>query len=393
MASKIGEFISAPSESLLNNLTKDQLVELAGHYEINLVSQDKCLKDNIKFLIKTKLIERGILDPQSPEGASDFVDASVMSHLTFEQQKQLLLIQNEMKEKMLEAQNRVEMSKIQLQQQQLDLERCRLDLIREGKLVVMGGVDRDLTSCKFDVVTNMRLIPRFDEKDVERFFLLFEHVADARKWPDEERTLMLQPVFTGKAQEAYASLSVEDANDYLTVKNAVLRAYELVPEAYRQKFRSWEKKDSQTHVEFVHDISVYFSRWCTASDVKTLDDLKDLMLLEQFKNSVSQRVATYISEKKTDTAYEAAIMADDFFLIHKTSFGYKNVGESVQKESYDPSRSSKIVRASSDRLRIFSVREKDRENQCNYCRAFGHWMNECPSLKAKDVAKAKSKWH
>lgn len=53
MASKIGEFISAPSESLLNNLTKDQLVELAGHYEINLVSQDKRLKDNIKFLIKS----------------------------------------------------------------------------------------------------------------------------------------------------------------------------------------------------------------------------------------------------------------------------------------------------------------------------------------------------
>ncbi len=44
----------------------------------------------------------------------------------------------------------------------------------------------------------------------------------------------LQSVFTGKAQEAYSSLSVEDAMDYLTVKNAVLRAYELVPEAYRQ---------------------------------------------------------------------------------------------------------------------------------------------------------------
>ncbi len=31
----------------------------------------------------------------------------------------------------------------------------------------------------------------------------------------------------------------------------------------------------------VHDISVYFNRWCTASDVKMLDDLKELMLLEQ----------------------------------------------------------------------------------------------------------------
>lgn len=135
--------------------------------------------------------------------------------------------------------------------------------------MVTGGVDRDLTSCKFHVVTNMRLIPGFDEKDVERFFLLFERVADAINWPDEERTLMLQSVFTGKAQ-AYESLSVEDANDYLTIKNAVLRAYELVPEAYRQKLRSWKKIDSQTHVEFLHDISVYFNRWCTASDVKTI---------------------------------------------------------------------------------------------------------------------------
>lgn len=70
----------------------------------------------------------------------------------------------------------------------------------------------------------MRLIPRFDEKDVERFFLFFECVAEARDWSDEECTLMLQSVFTDKAQKSYSSLSVEDAKDYLTVKNAVLRA-------------------------------------------------------------------------------------------------------------------------------------------------------------------------
>ncbi len=36
------------------------------------------------------------------------------------------------------------MSKVQLQQQQLDLERYRLDLIRDGKLPLTGGVERDL---------------------------------------------------------------------------------------------------------------------------------------------------------------------------------------------------------------------------------------------------------
>ncbi len=274
---------------MLNDLTKNQLVELAGHYKIYLMSQEKRLKDNIKSLEKMELIKLGVLDSQSSEGESQFINmTSTMSQLAFEQQKQLLFIQTDMKEKLLEVQNRVEMSKFQLQQQQLDLERFRLDLIRDGKMPFNGGVERDLVSCKFDVVTNMKLIPRFEGKDVECFFLFFERVADARNWPDGERMFMLQSVFTGKAQEAYSSLSVEDATDYLTVKNAVLRAYELVPEAYRQKCRSWKKTDSQTHVEFVHDISMYFNCWCTASDVKTLDDLKELMLLEQFKSSVSQ---------------------------------------------------------------------------------------------------------
>ncbi len=191
MASKVEEFISAPSQDSLSDLTKDQLVELAGHYKINLVSQDKRLKDNIKSLVKMELIERGVLDSQSSEGESQFVNmTSTMSQLTFEQQKQLLVIQTDMKEKLLEAQNRVEMAKVQLQQHQLDLERYRLDLRRDGKMPFTGGVERDLVSCQFDVVTNMKLIPRFDEKDVERFFLLFERVADARNWPDGKRTFI-----------------------------------------------------------------------------------------------------------------------------------------------------------------------------------------------------------
>lgn len=75
-------------------------------------------------------------------------------------------------------------------------------------------------------------------------------MADARGWPDGDRTLMLQCVFTGKAQEAYSALSPGDSMDYAKVRAAVLKAYELVPEAYRQRFRGWRKGDRQTHVEF-----------------------------------------------------------------------------------------------------------------------------------------------
>ena len=41
-------------------------------------------------------------------------------------------------------------------------------------------------------------------------------------------------------------LDVEQAANYDIVKELILKGYELVPEAYRQKFRSFEKLGCQT---------------------------------------------------------------------------------------------------------------------------------------------------
>ena len=78
----------------------------------------------------------------------------------------------------------------------------------------------------FDPARNIRLVPPFQEKEV----------ADSLNWPKESWVLLLQSVLVGKAQEIYGSLSVEQSSNYEHVKEAILKAYELVPEAYRQKF-------------------------------------------------------------------------------------------------------------------------------------------------------------
>ena len=45
--------------------------------------------------------------------------------------------------------------------------------------------------------------------------------------------------------------------------------HELVPEAYRQRFRNYRKQESQIHVEFAHEKEVYFDRWCNSKEVCT----------------------------------------------------------------------------------------------------------------------------
>ncbi len=82
------------------------------------------------------------------------------------------------------------------------------------------------------------------------------------------------------------------------MKSAILRAYELVPEAYRQCFRKHKKSPTQTFVEFARENGVLVDKWCTASKASNFDSLRELMFLEEFKGCLSERVIVYLNEEK-----------------------------------------------------------------------------------------------
>ena len=58
----------------------------------------------------------------------------------------------------------------------------------------------------FDVTKHIRLVPPFQEKGVDKYFLHFEKVAENLNWPKEHWTLLLQSVLIGKAREIYTQL-------------------------------------------------------------------------------------------------------------------------------------------------------------------------------------------
>ena len=138
-------------------------------------------------------------------------------------------------------------------------------------------------------------------------------------WPKESWVLLLQSVLVGKAQEIYGSVSVEQSSNYEHVKEAILKAYELVPEAYRQKFRNYLKYDSKTHVEFAKEKENLFNRWCHSKEVgQDFEKLKQMVLLEEFKDKVRNDI------RKVEELEKAAVMADDYALTHKMSSKFGN---------------------------------------------------------------------
>ena len=78
---------------------------------------------------------------------------------------------------------------------------------------------------------------------------------------------MLQSTLVGKAREAYSALSVDQSSEYNTVKAAVLKAYELIPEAYRQKFRARKESGAEIYIEFAQEKQTLFDQWCGSKEI------------------------------------------------------------------------------------------------------------------------------
>ena len=167
----------------------------------------------------------------------------------------------------------------------------------------------------YDVTKHIRLVPPFQEKEVDKYFLHFEKVAENLKWPKEHWTLLLQSVVISKAREMYTQLSLEQSSDYDKVKELILKAYELVPEAYRQKFRNCRKENDQTHVELVRTKEQLFDRWCSSWKMGSdYPKLRQLMLVEELKKCINSDVKSFLVEKEVETLEKAARLTDDYTL-------------------------------------------------------------------------------
>ena len=320
------------------------------------------------------------------------------------------------REKERERQERIEIEKEKLKFETEEKERERQFQLKLKEIELHDkSKSKSLpldTSKTFDATKHIRLVPPFQEKEVDKYFLHFEKVAENLKWPKEHWTLLLQSVVIGKAREIYTQLSLEQSSNYDKVKELILKGYELVPEAYRQKFRDCRKEHDQTHVEFARTKEQLFDRWCTSKKVGSDHaKLRQLLLVEEFKRCINADVKSFLDEKEVETLDLAARLADDYSLTHKASFLNKPFPRrpfnpqskftpqsrpfSPQSKPYSPQSGPKSnpSNPSDNSSHSFTPKPKfSGENKgqnplsqpfCNYCKRSGHIISECLSLKRK----------
>ncbi|KAJ8050688.1 Zinc transporter ZIP12 [Holothuria leucospilota] len=408
----------------LDSLKKSEIVKVAKHYGIEF--QPLMRKDEIKRYVLEYLVDESILPITVLETA-----ITVPTDNTFELKRLEIEMNKEIRLKEMEREREREereMQKVKEEremQMQKEKEEREMQMQREKearehefrlKQLELGVIKASdpkigLDTGGFDVSKHVKFVPKFQEDNVEKFFNHFEKLGEQLKWPRDKWSILIQSNFTGKAQEVYSALSIEDSMDYDKVKKAILQAYELVPEAYRQKFRKYRKADTQTYVEFAYQKERHFDRWCASKKVSTFDTLRQLMLVEEFKRCVNDDIKTHLEENKADKLKEVANLADQYALTHK--FGKvgqtqnkgqfnrpnKKYGNSSGTTGNSGSQSGSISPTNSGKKQPDSSRQKNdqvssnkaafKDITCGFCHKKGHTMANCFTLaKLKETETA-----
>ncbi|XP_057674676.1 uncharacterized protein LOC130905366 [Corythoichthys intestinalis] len=318
--------------------------------------------------------------PTSPRSSLDGAGSSPRLRVRLARLK----LEKEERDRELEYKHQQAMYKLELEARnavrlkELELEIKRLDVTSGTNLVATQG---DNSSPKpFVASRQIGLVPEFRESEVDEYFETFERIATAFKWPPEAWAPLLQSKLIGKARDVMNKMPLRDSMTYATLKETVLRSYSLVPEAYRQRFRVHRKAPEKTFVEFASEKQTLFNRWLKASEVTDFKSLCDLILMEDFKNSLSDRLATYLNEQKVTDVSEAAVLIDEYVITHRHHIDKKD-----DFEKRDKSKSSFKSRSWSGR----GSSPPSAERRCFLCHKNDHLIANCPERK-NDDCKAES---
>ena len=223
------EFVQSPSMEVLETFQKDMLMQIAQELQIEVKRSTR--KHELKRLIVEQLVDEDVLPdsclevykplPMEPSGQYEIRRLEI--------ERELKLREFEARERELEARQRkeeLEARKEELEAQPQKEERA-LKHEREMRALELNArriAHEESIATKFDLGKNVRLVPPFNESEVDKYFQHFERVAQNLKWPIDQWSLLLQSVLRGKAQEAYTALPISECVDYNSVKNAILKA-------------------------------------------------------------------------------------------------------------------------------------------------------------------------
>ncbi|GFX95838.1 SCAN box domain-containing protein [Trichonephila clavipes] len=168
-----------------------------------------------------------------------------------------------------------------------------------------------------------QITTKFDDKhdEISLYLINFERKAELAQVPKKDWVAYLLAVLPAELSNMLAREPTERANNYNFVKDLILKRYSLNSEKLKQCFYRHQKSAEKSWRNYAHELNSYFSEWIAELQVKTFEQLKDLLITEQLKYRVPAEVREHFLDDwiKLKTPYELAEKLDEYESI-KQSF-------------------------------------------------------------------------
>ena len=210
-------------------------------------------------------------------------------------------------------------------------------------------------------------LPPFDESsdNMDAYLQRFEVYATAQKWDKGSWGTNLSALLKGRALDVFSRLPVATALNYDELKKALLKRFDMTEEGFRKKFRLSKPEGGETFQQFATRLESYFERWIDMSATgKTYDELKDLMMKDQFLQCCGKDLALFLKERIPKSIEEMSRYADQF------------------AEARAVASTSLTIKPTIDRKGSQESSPKDRprtDKKCYDCGKPGHLSFECLS--------------
>ena len=204
-----------PNQTKFDELRKDNLIMLAKHLKLEVRSSMR--KRDIQRTVLEHLVNESIFEQaalakyqitptNSAEVETTTNDNSeeldkVEKDRQWQREQEDRRWQREQEERKwerekieLEREREREREERQIKLQQIELQKLELQVQTKDR-----QQSESPSSSKFDITKHIRMVPPFQEREVDKYFLHFEKVAKNCGWPKDHWTMLLQSVLLGKA--------------------------------------------------------------------------------------------------------------------------------------------------------------------------------------------------
>ena len=288
------------------------------------------------------------------------------------------------KEKRLhEVEIETERQKLNEKQLEVEFARVRLENLKAG-LTADGfagskddnGIKPPVSATKVQGSVKAPKIPCFDEKsdDMDSFLHRFEVYADSQGLAEEQWAVYLSTLLKGRALEVYSRLPVKEAQNYVVLKDALLKRFNLTEEGFKQKFKTAKPETSEAPAQFIARLENYLLRLIELSNVEQdYEGLKNLMIREQYLESCSMQLAIFLRERKLTDLSEIAQAAEQYLEAHASKTGSHKPEQ--QKDTYRDRRMESSIKTTGEAQT--NVGNKRKSTTCYNCGKAGHIARNC----------------